>query len=226
MRSEFVSTVTHELKTPIATIRAIGDTLVSGRVPGDSGLKEYAGLLVQESKRLERLVENLLAFSRITDVTEVYAFEPVAVEALVDDVLENFRGQLTSGGFRLVQEIPPHIPAVEGDKTALELMLDNLVDNAIRYSRDERLLTIEASMDDAFVSLSVRDRGMGIPADEIDKVTRRFYRGKQTTTAGTGLGLAIVRRIIADHRGSMSIQSELHVGTNVTVKLPIGKTEV
>ncbi len=224
MRSEFVSTVTHELKTPIATIRAIGDTVVSGRVPGESGFKEYAGLLVQEAKRLERLVENLLAFARITDVTEVYAFEAVPVETLVDDVLENFRAQLKSMGFNLVREIPPHIPAVKGDKTALELMLDNLVDNAIRYSRDERRLIIEASTDDKFVALSVRDHGIGIPEDEVDKVTRRFFRGKHAGTGGTGLGLAIVRRIVDDHGGSMSIHSEVGVGTTVTVRLPIAKS--
>jgi signal transduction histidine kinase len=223
MRNDFVSTVTHELKTPIATIRAIGDTLLSGRVTGVGDVTEYAGLLVQESKRLERLVENLLAFARVTDVTEVYTFEAIEVDSLIERVLKNFRTHF-GGDFELSPNIPSDLPAISGDRTALELMLDNLVDNAIRYSPKERWLAIDARNDGQFVSITVSDHGIGIPPDELEKVTRKFFRGKQTRMSGTGLGLAIVRRILQDHGGVFSIQSEVDVGTHVTVRLPIAKS--
>ena len=220
MRSEFISSVTHELKTPIATIRAIGDTLRSGRISGETAISEYTELLVQESKRLERRVENLLAFARITDIADTYSFEPILIDDLVDDVLENFRTQLINSDFQLIRDISPDLPPILGDRTALELMLDNILDNAIRYSSKERVLTIEAHAGGPIVTLTIRDRGQGIPTDELGKVTRKFFRGRHTRTGGTGLGLAIVKRIVEDHHGVLSIASELGVGTGVTVKLP------
>src|SRR6185295_6832335 len=126
LRSEFVSSVTHELKTPIAAIRAAGDTLVSGRIPSPSGRREYAQMVVQEAKRLTRLVDNLLALSRITDVTEVYSFEPQALDALVDDTLQGFGTQLGAAGFDTQVEIPADLPLVRADRTAMGLLLDNL----------------------------------------------------------------------------------------------------
>ena len=99
LRSEFVSTVTHELKTPIATIRAAGDTIVRGRITSAEGLREYAELVVQEAKRLGRLVDNLLAYARITDVTELYHFDAIDVRALVDDATQEFGAQLAADKF-------------------------------------------------------------------------------------------------------------------------------
>jgi len=222
MRSEFVSTVTHELKTPIATLRAIGDTVAAGRITHPNALNDYAALIVQESKRLARLVDNLLAFARITDVTEVYVFEEVDLEPLVDDVLKTFDSQLTSGSFNVCRDIPGHVPPVKGDKTALELMLDNLVDNAIRYSRIDKQLTVSLRSHEGRVLLVVRDRGMGIPAEEIPQVTRKFFRGRRAGSGGSGLGLAIAARIVADHRGTLSIESQPNAGTSVTVSFAAG----
>jgi hypothetical protein len=115
LRSEFVATVTHELKTPIATIRAVGDTLVSGRIATPTAQREYAQLVVQEAKRLTRLVDNLLALSRITDVTELYMFEPLAVDGLVDATLQSFGHQLADAGFETHVDIPADLPPVRGD---------------------------------------------------------------------------------------------------------------
>ena len=220
MRSEFVSTVTHELKTPIAAIRAVGDTLVSGRVSTPEGQREYAQMVVQESKRLTRLVDNLLALSRITDVTNVYCFEPVAVDALVDDVLQDFRQQLMAGAFETQVDIAADLPPVRADRTAIGLMLENLVDNAIRYSPGRHQLRIAARRDgEQAVVLEVSDAGRGIPPDEIDLVTRRFVRGRHAPQGGSGLGLAIVKRIVRDHGGHLDIRSTVNVGTTVAVTI-------
>ena len=225
LRSEFVSTVTHELKTPIASIRAIGDTLASGRISSPEGQREYAQLAVQEAKRLTRLVDNLLALSRITDVTEVYSFEPLAVEALVERALEGFRQQIEATGFETIVDIPADLPLVSGDQTALRLMLDNLIDNAIRYSPGEHWLRISAAQEGGMVALQVADRGRGIPADEINLVTRKFFRGQHYVSSGSGLGLAIVKRIVADHRGQLVISSLVNAGTTVTVTLPMADSD-
>jgi signal transduction histidine kinase len=225
LRSEFVATVTHELKTPIATIRAVGDTLVSGRIPTPTAQREYAQLVVQEAKRLTRLVDNLLAMSRITDVTEVYMFEALAVDGLVDMTLQEFGKQLAEAEFETQVEIPADLPSVRCDRTAMGLLLDNLVDNAIRYSPTTRFLRIGAHRENGRVVIEVSDKGRGIPDDELDLVTRKFFRGRHLISNGSGLGLAIVKRIVTDHDGELSISSTVNVGTTVSVGLPISKDD-
>ncbi len=221
MRSEFVATVTHELKTPIATIRALGDTLVAGRVSDPAARHEYARLVVQEAKRLARLIDNLLAYARVTDVADVYHFEAISLPGVVEDVLAGFRTQLDVGGFEVVCSMPADLPAVRADRTALGLLLENLVDNAIRYSRAEHRLEIVARPVSRGVEVSVSDRGEGIPADELDKVTLRFFRGRSAGASGSGLGLAIARRIAEDHAGELVIASEPGRGTSVSVRLKL-----
>ena len=144
MRSEFVAGVTHELKTPIAAIRALGDTLVAGRVSDPAGRQEYAQLVVQETKRLGRLIDNLLAYARVTDVADFYRFEPLSLSEAVARAFEGFRAQVEAGGFDVRLRVPEDLEAVKADRTALGLLIENLLDNAIRYSRDERFLDISA----------------------------------------------------------------------------------
>jgi signal transduction histidine kinase len=220
MRSEFVSAVTHELKTPIATIRAVGDSVASGRVTDVNRLKDYAQLVVQESKRLARLFDNLLAYSRITDVTEAYHFEPLEVGPLVDDALRGFSSQLSTNGFQIELDVPPDLPPVRADRTAIGLLLDNVIDNAIRYSPQKHWLGIRAAASTGGVQVVISDAGIGIARDEIDHVVRKFFRGRRAGSGGSGLGLAIAKRIVHDHGGTMSIESTVGNGTTVRVNLP------
>jgi signal transduction histidine kinase len=222
LRSEFVSTVTHELKAPIATIRAIGDTLVSGRIASDADAqRDYARLVVQESKRLTRLVDNLLAMSRITDVTEAYSFEPQSVSDAIAAALQDFHQQLQDGGFEVHVDVPEDLPAILADSTAIHLMLDNILHNAIRYSDQMRSIHIAASVVGRAVRIEITDRGRGIPADEIHKVTRKFFRGRRVVPGGSGLGMAIVQRIVVDHGGQLEIHSVVDAGTTIAVHLPV-----
>lgn len=224
-RSDFVSSVTHELKTPVATIRAAGETLVSRRLTDPDATREYARVVVEQAKRLARLLDNLLAYSRITDVTEAYSFEPLVLRSIVDDVLKQFGWQLKSAGFTIEIDIPPELPRVRGDRLALGLLLDNLVDNAIRYSKDARWIRIGAVQASDVVTLEVADRGVGIPADEIAQVTHKFFRGHGATSGGSGLGLAIAQRIAADHHGSLAVESVVDAGTTVRLVLPVDRSE-
>lgn len=223
MRSAFVSTVTHELKTPIATIRAAGDTLASGRVASPEALREYARLVVDEAKRLTRLLNNLLAYARITDVTEAYSFQSTDLRRIVSESLREFRSRLESANYQVQIDIQPELPPVRGDATALGLMFDNILDNAIRYSKDNHAININATADEGIVTLNVADRGIGIPQSEIEHVTRKFFRGRNASSEGSGLGLAITERIVRDHGGSLHIQSTVGVGTTVSLRFPVAE---
>ena len=220
MRSDFVSSVTHELKTPLANIRAMADTLARRPIGGET-VRDYAALLMQEARRLTRLVDNLLAYARVTDVTEMYSFEPIAPSELVDDVLQNFRHPLSEREFTVEVDMPVDLPLVRADRTAMMLTLDNLVDNAIRYSPREHFMRISARRDGQNVVIEVQDRGVGISPDELSIVRRKFARGRLARADGSGLGLAIVSRIIADHKGTFVLDSEPGAGTTAKVYLPI-----
>jgi signal transduction histidine kinase len=220
LRSDFVSSVSHELKTPLATIRAAGDVLAAGSVQDEDERRNYARLMVQEAKRLNRLVDNLLAVSRVADVATVYSFEPFAIDVLVETVLQRLHVQLTSAGFAVTVDVSPDLPPILADRDAILLLLENLLDNAIRYSGDVRRLDIIGRVAEGKVLLDLRDRGRGIPDGEIEQVTNRFYRARNAGSTGTGLGLAIAKRIATDHGGTLRIHSILGVETTITLVLP------
>lgn len=225
MRSDFVSTVTHELKTPIATIRAAGDTLAQGRVGDPDKQRTYADLVVRESKRLSRLVDNILAWARITAEEDIYSRVPVDPAALVDDVLSEFHRALSDAGFAVEVDAEADLPSVRGDRTALHLALANLVDNAMRYSADRRSLRIALRRDGPAVSIEIADRGVGIPPEDLERVRKRFVRGTSARSSGSGLGLAIADRVVADHGGTLAMRSAVGLGTTVTISLPISETD-
>jgi signal transduction histidine kinase len=224
VRADFVATVTHELKTPLATIRAAGETISRGRVRTDQDLKRYAGLLMREERRLTHLVNNLLAYSRVTDVTEVYSFEPQEPASLIAEATQGFRRHLDAGEVQFQLEVPANLPLVRADRTALVLALHNLIDNAIRYSRESTWVAVSGSAQNGHVRFDVVDRGTGIAADELPQVKRRFVRGRTAKGDGNGLGLAIVNRIAADHNGEFQLRSEVGVGTTATLLIPKAET--
>jgi signal transduction histidine kinase len=219
MRTDFVSTVTHELKTPIATIKAAAETLARDRLTAMSA-QTCGRIVVMEIGRLARLVENLLAYSRITDVADTYSFAPVDVAVLFNDLQEDFEARLDRHGFELDIRIEPGTRPIRGDRFALRLLFGNLVDNAIKYSDTRRTLALSAFGSANQVTVEVADKGIGIATDELSKVTKKFSRGKAAKQAGSGLGLAIASRIAEDHGGRLEIHSTPDIGTTVTVILP------
>ena len=220
MRSDFVAAVTHELKAPLATIRTVGDTLAKGRVTQGDVMKHYSQVLVQEARRLTRLVDNLLAYARVTDVTGIYTFEPQVAAELVDEALHGFRHQLSEADFELHVDVPVDLPLVRADRTAINLLLDNLIDNALRYSGRQRWLGVTAWATPRGVTIEVKDHGQGISADELLQVQSKFYRGRRTPREGNGLGLAIAKRIAADHGAPFHLDSRVGEGTTVALTLP------
>lgn len=220
MRADFVSSVTHALKTPIATISAIGETFATGRGVTPELSRTYGRRAFVEASRLARLVDNLLAYARIADITEAYTFETVHPRVLIDDALKDFASQFEQGGFEVEVDAPSDLPVVRADRRAVRLMIGNLIDNAIRYSGSQRRVRMTASPVDGHVSFAITDQGLGIDDRDLQNVTKRFYRGSNRVSGGTGLGLAIVEQIVRDHNGSLAIRSVLNEGTTVSFTLP------
>jgi signal transduction histidine kinase len=195
--------------------------LARGRVENGERLQEYAQLLVQEGHRLSRLIDNLLAYSRVTDVAQLYSFEPQHPSEIVSEAVRGFHRLIKDRDFELTVDVPETLPLVNADRTSIVLALDNLIDNAMRYSGDSRKMAIVARAVNGGVEIAVRDRGVGIDADELERVKGRFARGRSAPGHGSGLGLTIVNRIINDHGGSLRLESAKTTGTTATVSLPL-----
>lgn len=220
MKSDFVSAVTHELKTPLALIKLVGDTLEKGRYTSPDTIREYATILSQEERRLSHLIENLLTYSRLSELDPMARAEAVDLGEIVEDAIEPFRPRLRALGFEEDVAVGHDLPQVRADRVALVQAVANLIDNAVKYSPDERRLSIGAAAEGSRVRLWCSDRGRGIPPEEIPRVFERFYRGRSAGEFGSGLGLSIVRRIVEQHGGTVEITSTAGLGTTVVVHLP------
>ena len=225
MKSDFVAGVTHELKTPVAFIRLVGDTLANGRYTSPKTVQEYAGLLSAEASRLSNSIDNLLTYARYSSSSAASATERADVEPadLVEDALQGLRPVLANQNFDLVIDVPSDLPQICVDRPAMIQALDNIVDNAIKYSTNEKHLAVSAKATAKSVTLTVRDRGTGIAHKDLSRVFERFYRGGNATVSGSGLGLPIAKRIVESHGGQIEVRSAVGSGTEVDVTLPIGR---
>jgi signal transduction histidine kinase len=225
MKSDFVAAVTHELKTPVAFIRLVGDTLANGRYTSPKTVQEYAGLLSVEATRLSGLIDNLLTYARYSSspVASPTGLADVEPADLVEDALQGFRPVLANLEFDLVIDVPPDLPQICVDRPAMIQALDNIVDNAIKYSTTQKYLTVKGTATATSVTLTVRDRGTGIAHKDLSRVFERFYRGGNVTVSGSGLGLPIAKRIVEGHGGRIVVRSSVGSGTEVDLTLPIDR---
>jgi len=220
MRSDFVSAATHGLKTPLAVIQGIGQTMVRGRVTTPEQQNEYAQLLIQETYRLRRLIDNLLAYARITKAADVYEFAPLKPVDLINETMRGFQNLAKEGGFTFHVEVSESLPEVNGDRTAIVLALGNLIDNAMRYSGDSRHVNIVVLAAGRQVEFAITDQGKGIPGEDLRRVQQWFARGRSANGDGSGLGLAIASRIAQDHGGRFHLDSTPEAGTIATLAIP------
>ncbi|MGH9851619.1 MAG: sensor histidine kinase [Blastocatellia bacterium] len=222
-KSAFVSNVSHELKTPLALIRLFAETLELGWVKNAEKTQEYYRIINQESRRLTRLINNILDFARIEEGRREYRFAAADVAEVVDEVLRSYEYQITSAGFDLMTEIAPKLPPVMLDRDALAQAVLNLLNNAIKYSTEVKRITVRVSAREDRVAIEVADCGIGIPRAEQEKIFEKFYRvgaGLTHNTKGSGLGLALVKHIVEAHRGRISVESAPGKGSKFTILLP------
>ncbi len=226
LKNDIVATVSHELKTPLASMRLLIDTLLDAEEFDPRRVREYLHLIGRENTRLSRLIENFLTFSRLEQ--DRYAFNPTELEPMdiIDAASQAVRDRFQSSGCRFDIEAAPDLCTFQGDADALVTAVVNLLDNAYKYSEDEKYISLRAFTEDGNVCFQVRDNGIGISRTGGRKVFKRFYQVDQTLSGistGVGLGLSIVRAIVLAHGGKIDLDSDLGKGSTFTIKIPAGK---
>jgi two-component system, OmpR family, phosphate regulon sensor histidine kinase PhoR len=221
-KSEFISNVSHELKTPLSLIRMFGELLALGKLKSPEKAKEYAEIITRESERLSRLIDNVLDFSRMERGRAAYDFQPGRLSEVVERALDVYRHRVEREGFRLVTKIDEGLPETLIDENAMTLLLLNLLENAVKYGKGEIAVYLTRVGND--LRLVVGDQGPGIPVDEQRRIFDRFYRTRQarvTNVRGSGIGLSLVKHIAEAHRGRVTVESEPLKGAAFIVDLPI-----
>jgi signal transduction histidine kinase len=224
LKADFVASVSHDLKTPLSLIRMFAETLELGRVPEGDRQREYYQVIVRESERLSRLIDNVLDFSRIERGRRRYDIVPTAVGPVVQEAVDAFGHVLAQNGFTVETTLPPDLPDVPMDGDAITQALANLIDNAIKFSGPRKVLRVAAEAGAGRLAITVADEGIGIPREEHARIFDKFYRVGRSDTQGrrgSGVGLALVRHIVRAHGGDVSVASEPGRGSRFTLWLPL-----
>ena len=225
LKSDFISNVTHELKTPLSLIRMFGELLALGRTTNRDTAREYAEIITRESDRLSRLIDNVLDFARMERGKTAYQFHEGDLSTVVERAVDLVRYRADQGGRELRTEIEPDLPRTNLDEDAMTLALLNLLENAMKYGVGEGAeILVSLASDGDRLTLRVADRGAGIPPEERGRIFDRFFRGKDArsrSTRGSGIGLSLVKHIVEAHRGKVTVDSTLGKGTCFEVTLPI-----
>lgn len=225
MKSDFVSNVSHELRTPLASIRVFGELLKLGKVPTARKAEEYGEYIEAESHRLSRLIDNILDFSRIESRNKTYSFALGDLGEVVDSIMRTFEVRMRQCGFQVLLDRPAEpLPPVRIDADAMGQALHNLLDNAVKYSRDSKRIEVRLGRDNDHVEVSVRDHGIGIAREEQEKIFERFHRvptGLVHDVKGNGLGLSIVHHVVRAHGGTVKVESEPGRGSTFFIRLPV-----
>ena len=224
MKSDFVSTVSHEFKSPLTSIRQLAEMLQSGRAPSEERRQKYYDILLEQSERLALLTDNILSLAKIEEGRAEFAFEGTDISVLLTEVVTSIQERVRHEGFDIVLNIGGTLPLLAVDRTALSQAVTNLVDNAIKYSGDSRRISVSASLEEQSLVIAVQDFGVGIKREDIPRVFERFYRGGDEltrTVKGSGLGLTLVKEIVAAHRGKVQVESEPGKGSVFSIRLPL-----
>jgi len=224
LKSDFVSNVSHELRTPLSLIRLYAETLEMGRLTSPEKYQEYYRIIRKESERLTALINNILDFSRIEAGRKEYEFRETDIAELVRNTLDSYRYQIEQQGFQFEESIDTNLPAVPVDREAIARALVNLVNNALKYSTDEKFIGVKLYRENGVVKLEVVDRGIGISRRDQSKIFEKFYRTGDPlvhNTKGSGLGLSLVRHITQAHGGEIVVESTPGKGSKFTLTLPV-----
>lgn len=228
LKSYFVSSVSHDLKTPLTSIRMFAELLRTKKHLPPSRVQEYLAIIEGESERLTRLINNVLNFARMERGIKEYRFSDVAIDELVERVLHTMDYQLTIGHFSVRSMLRAGNPVLSADPDALTDALINLLTNAMKYSADRKEITVSTFRQDGSVAIQVKDHGIGIAPDEIGHIFEPFYRtpgGKESGAGGAGLGLSLVKHIVDAHRGRIDVRSAPGGGSEFTLYFPMTKVD-
>ena len=223
LKTDFVSLVSHELRTPLTSIRMFIETLALGRVRDPTETQTILLLLQKETERLSQMIERVLDWARLESGRQRYHMDETPVESLIDSAVAAFRAQRIDVKVNLACTVAPHLPTVNADREALAGALLNLLQNAFKYSGEEKRIQLRAYAEAKGVTIEVEDNGIGIALRDRKRIFERFYRVDNLltrTTEGSGLGLAISKRIVEAHGGRLIVRSELGKGSCFSLHLP------
>lgn len=225
MRVDFVANASHELRTPLTAVLGYAESLEDGELDPELAAR-FAGTIRSEAKRMLRIIEDLMSLSRVEADRFVAPTENVAIGSILGSAVERIRPRVQQCGCEVHLELEDGLPSVSGDFPQLVQLVDNLLNNAVRYGcvSPGCKIRVSAATEEEMVRLVVSDTGPGIPRQHLPFLTRRFYRvdaARSRDSGGTGLGLAIVKHIVERHRGTLAIDSTVGQGTSVMVRLPI-----
>ena len=225
VRKDFVANVSHELKTPVTSIKGFSEMLLDGAVDDPETRREFLGIMYKESNRLQLLIEDLLRLSSIERGSFEITHMPVDVVEIVEQSLQIVRKKVEEKDMRIDLHMPGRL-IVPADHDRLVQVMVNLLNNAIAYSQEETTVTVTVEKVAEHVRIAVRDQGIGIMPSELPRLFERFYRvdrARSRESGGTGLGLAIVKHIVEAHGGTVTVDSDVGVGTTFDIRLPAGE---
>lgn len=217
MKNDFISSVSHELRTPLTAIKGWAETLQGGADPETT--EKGMGIIIRESERLSGLVEELLDFSRLQSGHMRLTVTRLDILAELDEAVYLFTERARTESKQLDYEENAVLSPVYGDVDRLRQVFVNIIDNALKYTEAGGTISVSASEADGMVQVLIRDTGCGIPAEHLSNVKKKFYKANQLVR-GSGIGLAVADEIVAMHGGSLTLESQVGVGTGVTISLP------
>ena len=224
IQNDFIAAVSHEFKSPIASIRLLMERITTGRLRTPESASEYYAAISREAVRLERLVNRLLEWQQIQAGHKRYSFSPASLTAIAVTAIEEMRPQAEAKGITLETSFEEPLAKVSTDEAALTDAIENLIDNAIKYSPSGTKIAVSCTSTDHQACVEVRDQGVGISNDELPRIFDKFYRGRRgdrSNVQGTGLGLALVKATAEAHGGEVHVTSDPGVGSCFSVRLPI-----
>lgn len=223
MKSDFASSVSHELKTPLSSMRAFLEMLLDGDIDGEEERHEHIQKILDETERLTQLVQNLLNLSRLESGVTRMEREPIAIDEVVDHLRQVVTPLAEARHQTMLFEVSEFLPPVMGDRTLLEQALMNLVSNAIKYTPEGGTIKLRAVLSGSMVEVAVKDTGVGIPARALERIFEKFTRIENHSglkATGTGLGLPLAKFVAEAHGGKISVQSEVGQGSEFRMVLP------
>ncbi len=225
MRQDFVANVSHELKTPLASIKAYTETLLDWALHDEAVNVRFLNRIEEQADRLDQLILDLLSLARLESGHEVFHHGPLAVSAVVEACVETHQGRAQAKGLAISLDLGPvdERTLIVADEEAVHQILDNLIDNAIKYTPEGGWIRVGGSLTDDSVALAVADSGIGIPRDDLPRIFERFYRvdkARSREMGGTGLGLSIVKHVIQSIGGQITVESRVGEGTRFEVRFP------
>jgi len=224
IKSDFVSSVSHEFKTPLTSIQALTERLLENKVKSPDKMREYYSVIAQDTDKLIRLVGNILNFSKIEEGRITYEFVETELSEWLPQVVNNFKKENLQRELKISTKIPAEIPSIKIDKNAVAQAIYNLLDNAIKFSTDKKEVVVEVLKEQTNIIINIKDDGIGIPRNEWEKIFEKFYQGKNAieySSRGTGLGLALVKHTVEAHGGKISVQSKEGQGSIFSISIPV-----